>query len=130
LRNIQGLQPVDAPMTLSVVRDGRTLEISTRLTELPRDGAAYDPRLAGATLVDLPEALRRQTDRISGVLVERVAPDSRAARNGLRANDLILASTGGQFHDLAGFRAALADEPEDLVLLILRGGRRFQVRMQ
>ena len=130
LRNIQGLQPVDAPMALSVLRDGRTIEISTRLTELPRDGAAYDPRLAGATLSDLPEALRRQTDRISGVLVERVEPGSAAARNGLRAGDLIRAATGGQFHDLAGFRATLAGQPDALVLLVVRGGRQYQLRLQ
>ncbi|MCD9030487.1 Do family serine endopeptidase [Luteimonas sp. Y-2-2-4F] len=130
LRNIQGLQPVDAPMTLSVLRDGRALEISARLTELPRDGGAYDPRLAGATLADLPEALRRASDRISGVLVERVEAGSRAERNGLRANDLILASTGGQFHDLSGFRASLADQPDTLVLLVQRGRNRFQLRLQ
>ena len=112
------------------LRDGRTLEISTRLTELPRDGASYDPRLAGATLSDLPEALRRQTDRISGVLVERVEPGSAAARNGLRAGDLIRAATGGQFHDLAGFRATLAGQPDALVLLVVRGGRQYQLRLQ
>ncbi|NZA25077.1 Do family serine endopeptidase [Luteimonas sp. SJ-92] len=130
LRNIQGLQAIDAPLTLELVRDGRTLEISTRLRELPRDGASYDPRLAGATLADLPEALRRASNRVSGVLVEAVEPGSRAARNGLRGGDVILAATGGQFHDLAGFRAALASAPDDVVLLVQRGRSQGQVQLR
>ncbi|MEZ0472660.1 Do family serine endopeptidase [Luteimonas salinilitoris] len=130
LRNIQGLQAIDTPIALELLRDGERLQVSARLREIPREGASYDPRLAGATLADLPEALRRQSDRISGVLVEDVEPGSRAARNGLRAGDAILATTGGQFHDLAGFRAALAGAPDDLVLLVQRGRGRYQVPLE
>ena len=62
--------------------------------------------------------------------MERVEPGSAAARNGLRAGDLIRAATGGQFHDLAGFRATLAGQPDALVLLVVRGGRQYQLRLQ
>lgn len=131
LRNFQGLQPLDTEVTLEVIRDGRTLNLSTRLMEVPRDGASYDPRLAGATLADLPEALRRSAgDRVGGVRIESVESGSRAERNGLRAGDLILASSGGPFRDLAGFRAALSESPEDLVLIVQRGRSRGQVRLE
>jgi len=131
LRNFQGLQPVDTAVTLKLLRDGEPLTVSARLREIPRDGASYDPRLAGAVLADLPEALRRSAgDRVGGVRIESVEPGSRAERNGLRAGDLILASSGGPFRDLAGFRAALSESPPELVLVIQRGRNRGQVRLQ
>ncbi|MDH5824938.1 Do family serine endopeptidase [Luteimonas sp. RD2P54] len=130
LRNIQGLQAIDTPVTLQLLRDGRPLEITARLREVPHDGASYDARLAGATLADLPEALRRASNRVSGVLVEAVEPGSRAARNGLRAGDVILAATGGQFHDLAGFRAVLSNAPDEVVLLVQRGRSQGQVQLR
>ena len=131
LRNFQGLQPVDTAVSLELLRDGEPVSVSARLREVPRDGASYDPRLAGAVLADLPEALRRSGgDRVGGVRIESVEADSRAARNGLRAGDLILASSGGPFRDLAGFRAALSESPDELVLVIQRGRSRGQVRLE
>jgi serine protease DegQ len=123
LRNFQGLQPLDSNVTLDVLRDGRTTQISTRLRALPRDGASYDARLSGATFADLPEALRRQNPRARGVLVERVEDGSRAFRSGLREGDLIVAANSGEFRDLAGFRESVAEEPRQLVLQVSRRGR-------
>ena len=130
LRNFQGLQALDTPVTLDVLRDGRTVKIETRLTALPRDGASVDARLAGAMFADLPEALRRQNQRAGGVLVETVESGSRAFQSGLREGDLILAANSGQFRDLAGFRDSLADRPADLVLRISRRGRIVDVIMR
>ncbi|UNK42978.1 Do family serine endopeptidase [Luteimonas sp. S4-F44] len=130
LRNFQGLQTLDAPVTLEVLRDGKPLKIDTRLRALPRDGASFDPRLAGATLADLPEAVRRQNNRIGGVRIEKVAPGSRAFDNGLREGDLILAANSGEFRDLAGFRDSLANRPTDLAMRISRGGRIYNVIMR
>ena len=130
LRNFQGLQALDAPVTLEILRDGRSLKVDTRLTALPRDGASVDARLTGATFADLPEALRRQNQRAGGVLVEKVEPGSRAYQNGLREGDLIIAANSGQFRDLAGFRDSLADRPADLVLRLSRRGRIADVMMR
>ncbi|KLJ02435.1 Do family serine endopeptidase [Luteimonas sp. FCS-9] len=130
LRNFQGLQALDAPVTLEVLRDGKPMKIETRLRALPRDGASFDPRLAGATLADLPEAIRRQNDRIGGVRIEKVEPGSRAHNNGLREGDLILAANSGEFRDLAGFRDSLASRPADLAMRISRGGRIYNVIMR
>ena len=123
LRNFQGLQPLDAAVTLEVLRDGEPRTITARLRAMPRDGASFDDRLAGATLSDLPEAVRRQNPNARGVLVEKVDAKGRAYRNGLREGDYIFAANSGEFRDLAGFRDTLAERPQQLVLRISRGGR-------
>ncbi|MCD9027156.1 Do family serine endopeptidase [Luteimonas sp. BDR2-5] len=130
LRNFQGLQSLDAQVTLDVLRDGKPVKIETRLRALPRDGASFDPRLAGAMFADIPEAVRRQNARVAGVLVEKVDSGSRAQQSGLRDGDLILAANSGEFRDLAGFRDSLAGRPSDLVLRISRRGRIYDVIMR
>ncbi len=130
LRNFQGLQPVDSAVALEVLRDGKPQTLNARLRALPRDGASFDARLAGATLSDLPEAYRRQFPNARGVLVEKVAADSRAWRNNLREGDLIVAANSGEFRDLAGFRDTLADEPRQLVLQVSRRGRIGNLMME
>ena len=121
LRNFQGLQPANARVTLDVRRDGRAQQLQATLREQPRmlAGQQLDPRLSGASFVELPEALRR--GGVSGVLVEDVASGSRAARNGLRAGDVVVAAAGERASDLPALRAVLADPPAQLVLRILRG---------
>ena len=123
LRNFEGLQSLGSQVTLDVLRDGRTLRLSTGLQEQPRSlaGADLDPRLAGATFVELPERLRAAG--ASGVLVEAVARGSRAAQNGLQVGDVVIAANTGGFTDLAGFRAGFTQRPSDLALQVIRGGR-------
>ncbi|MDO5505914.1 MAG: Do family serine endopeptidase [Pseudoxanthomonas suwonensis] len=128
LRNFQGLQPLGARIDLDVRRDGRPLQVTATLREAPRSGTAFDARLGGATFAELPESLRRQG--MSGVLVEQVQRGSRAASNGLRPGDVILATNAGRFSDLGGFRTALQDAPEPLVLRVLRGGRQGDLMMR
>ncbi|MEJ7745647.1 MAG: trypsin-like peptidase domain-containing protein [Luteimonas sp.] len=130
LRNFQGLQAADARVTLDVLRNGRELQLVTGLREPPRAfvGNQLDPRLAGATFSDLPEASRRAG--ISGVIVEKVDRSSRAGQNNLRANDLIIASSSGQFSDLPSFRASFSRQPAELVLRVRRGNRTGDLLMQ
>lgn len=128
LRNFQGLQATDAKVPLDVRRDGKALRLSTGLSEQPRDGRSFDTRLDGARFADLPESVRRQG--VNGVLVETVAQGSRAARNGLRAGDVILAANSGDFDDIGGFRASLAKTPAQLVLRVFRNGGRGDLLMR
>ncbi|TXH73237.1 MAG: PDZ domain-containing protein, partial [Lysobacteraceae bacterium] len=130
LRNYQGLQPVNAKLTLDLRRDGRPLQVTATLREQPRsiEGMALDPRLAGASFAELPESLRREG--VSGVLIEAVARGSRAARNGLRKGDVVIGSSSGNFGDLGGFRAGFRQAPPDLVLRILRGRQQGDLLMQ
>ncbi|HVI58554.1 MAG TPA: Do family serine endopeptidase [Luteimonas sp.] len=130
LRNFQGLQAANAKVMLDVRRAGKPLRLTATLREQPRalDGGALDPRLAGASFAELPEAARR--GGIGGVLVEKVARGSRAAQNGLREGDVVLAASSGNFSDLPSFRASIAARPQQLVLRILRGNTQGTVLMR
>ena len=130
LRNFQGLQAADARVTLDVIRAGRPLQLMTGLREQPRAfvGNQLDPRLAGATFADLPEATRRVGG--VGVVVEKVERNSRAAQNNLRENDLIIASSSGAFRDLPSFRASFSRQPAQLILRVQRGNRAGELLMQ
>ena len=61
---------------------------------------------------ELPASLRQSG--AGGVLVEGVARGSRAARNGLRQGDVVVAATSGDFDDLPGFRASFTLEYQHL----------------
>lgn len=130
LRNFQGLQAPGARVTLDVRRAGQALTLAATLRETPRAlaGARLDPRLEGASFVELPESLRRQG--LTGVLVDAIDRGSRAAQNGLRRGDVVLAASSGSFNDLTGFRAAFGDPPQRLVLRVLRGGARGDLLMR
>lgn len=127
LRNFQGLQAPDARVELDVRREGRALKLTTGLAEQPRSAQTPDARLSGATFAELPEAARREG--YVGVVVESVARGSRAEQNGLRAGDVIVASSSGDFRDLGGFRASFARPPAQLLLRVVRGGRAVDAQM-
>jgi len=121
LRNFEGLQAVGARVRLDVRRNGEPLQLVATLREQPRSlaGASLDPRLAGATFTELPASLRQSG--IGGVLVEDVAAGSRAAANGLRPRDVVIAANSGRFEDLAGFRLGFSSPPAQLLLQVVRG---------
>jgi len=121
LRNFEGLQPVGAKVALDVRRNGKPLQLAATLREQPRtmQGQALDPRLSGATFAELPASLRQSG--LDGVYLESVARGSRAESNGLRAGDIVLAASSGDFDDLAGFRLSFGRAPRSLVLRVRRG---------
>ncbi len=139
LHNFEGLQAVGTKVTLDVLRDGKSLQVTASLREQAKalEGAALDPRLAGATFTELPERLRQAG--ANGVLVEKVARSSRAASNGLQAGDVVVAANSGRFDDLPGFRLSFSGShaPSQrnanqrlLVLRVLRGNLQGDLRMQ
>ena len=130
LRNFEGLQAIGSDVVLDIHRDGGALRLTTTLLEQPGavPGAELDPRLAGATFGDIPERMRQAG--MGGVLVEAVEADSRAAHNGLRAGDVVVASNAGAFADLGGFRTGFTQAPAQLALQIVRGNRRGVLPMQ
>ncbi|MCD7097999.1 Do family serine endopeptidase [Stenotrophomonas sp. MMGLT7] len=130
LHNYEGLQPVGSTVALDVRRDGKPLQLKAVLKEQARavKGDSLDPRLGGATFTDLPESLRQSG--LNGVLVSEVARGSRAAANGLAKGDIVVASTVGEFADLASWRAGFERKPQQLVVRILRGNRQYDVPLQ
>ncbi|MEN5265165.1 Do family serine endopeptidase [Stenotrophomonas sp. TWI587] len=130
LHNVEGLQPVGSTLTLEVRREGKPLQIKATLKEQARavTGESLDPRLGGATFVDLPESLRQAG--VSGVLVSEVKRGSRAANSGLAQGDVITATTAGEFADLASWRANFQQRPAQLVVRIIRGNSGGQLVMR
>ena len=130
LHNFEGLQPVGKVVELEVHRNGKPLQLKATLKEQPRAlaGDNLDPRLAGATFVDLPESTRQSG--LEGVLVSEVQRGSRAAQSGLAKGDIILASSSGEFVDLASWRASFGTRPPQLVLRIARGNSQGRLVMQ
>lgn len=130
LHNFEGLQPVGRVVDLDVRRDGKPLQLKATLKEQPRavTGDTLDPRLSGATFVDLPESARQAG--LNGVLVSEVARGSRAAQSGLSGGDIVLAASSGEFVDLASWRASFSPRPQQLVLRIVRGDTQGQLVMR
>ena len=130
LHNLEGLLPVGQPVKLEVLRDGARRTVTATLKALPKDidGAQLDPRLAGATFTDLPERYRSQGLR--GVILTKVAPGSRAARNELDSGDMVLGINRRAVSDMNDFRAQLAGKPDPLVLVVQRGGARGELEMR
>jgi len=138
LHNFEGLQGVGTRVSLDVLRNGKPLQVTAALREQPKsvEGAALDPRLAGATFTELPERLRQAG--VDGVLVEKVARGSRAAANGLQGGDVVIAANSGRFDDLPGFRLSFTDQRAEtrtvgvpqLVLRVVRGNAQGDLLFQ
>ena len=130
LHNFEGLQAVGDDVRLEVLRDGKRLTLSSTLKADAGTlaGADVDPRLAGATLAAVPAKLVQQG--VVGISVSAVAAGSRAAANGLRAGDLIVATNQGPFDSLSSFRATVNLRNQPLALEVIRGGQRGQLLMR
>ncbi len=130
LRNAEGLLPVGQPVRLDLVRAGRAVAVQAILKVQPKEfaGAQLDPRLAGATLAELPERYRQQGLR--GVVVTQVEPESRAAESDLRPGDRVLGLNRQAVTDLSSLRALIAERPEQLVLHLQRGRREGQLLIE
>ncbi|WP_141454596.1 Do family serine endopeptidase [Pseudoxanthomonas sp. z9] len=135
LHNFEGLQDVGSRISLDVRRDGKPLQLTATLKEGLRslDGATLDPRLTGATFKELDEGTRQQLRSMGaggGLQVGNVARGSRAWNSGLRPGDVVVASSSGDFADLASFRASFDRKPQQLVFQVVRGGRPGNLLMQ
>ncbi|MBD8525490.1 DegQ family serine endoprotease [Pseudomarimonas arenosa] len=121
LHNAEGLLPVERPVQLEILREGQRqrLQVVVQAKASSLSGESLDARLAGSKLVELPERLRQRGVR--GVRVDQVAEGSRAALNGLREGDLIVALNRREFEDLDALRKDLQRPPRQLLLTVVRG---------
>jgi S1-C subfamily serine protease len=121
LYNAEGLLPVNSNVELKLLREGKTLTVGVPLAAeqlTSTEGGKLDPRIAGAELSEVGERVRRQG--LNGVSVTRVAAGSRAATNGLKQGDLIVAVGQVQIEGLADLTSLTAKHPRQLLLAVVR----------
>ena len=122
------------PMTtvlISILRDGQTQDIEVTLSERSaqalrpvKDSEGHvEPFWKGLAVqnltADLAEKLRHTADE--GVLIADVAPNSAAAKAGVRKGDLILEVENQPIHNVAEFKSAVAKvEGEAKILLLVK----------
>ncbi|WP_313912583.1 DegQ family serine endoprotease [Tahibacter sp.] len=128
LHNAEGLLPIGSDIELKVLRDGREITATTKLTgrdAASAEGQILDPRLGGAQFVELGERQRQQGLR--GVAIARVASGSRAESNNLRSGDVVVALNQVDIRNVEDLKALSKRQPRQLLLTVVRGQNAFFV---
>jgi Do/DeqQ family serine protease len=126
--NYEGQFPVGEKVRLEYVRDGREKNASLRVQQLDRlEGGDLDRRLQGSTFEDIP--LKMRNNRVRGVLLTDLQPDSRLARRGMRPGDVVTGANRSAVRDLDDFRDVVGTVNGTLYLEVLRGSRDYVVRL-
>ena len=130
LRAVVAMYKPMATVSISILRDGQTQNISVTLSERSaqvlrsaKDSEEYVNLWKGLSLqnltADLAEKLGHTADE--GVLIAGVAPGSVAAKAGLRKGDLILEVENQPIHNVAEFKSAMEKvEAEAKILLLVK----------
>jgi len=128
LRSQIGLKRLNRDIAIEVVRDGKTLTFKARL----RQGSQFGSDTVGSEIERLSGAEVRDMQygdplygEVSGIVVTRVDADSRAARSGLEAGDIIMAVNRVPITSVSEFREQLATIESALALTIQRGSARI-----
>lgn len=120
LRTQIGVLGAGADVKLSLLRDGEEKTLTAKLQAQDEQEAAADnihPGLAGATL----QSVEKGSDKIAGVEITAVQPNSRAALyNGLKEGDIIVAVNRKRVTSLSELRAALKNQ-SSVAVKIVRG---------
>jgi serine protease DegQ len=128
LHNAEGLLPIGSDIELKVLRDGREIVATTKLTgrdAASAEGQILDPRLGGAQFVELGERQRQQGLR--GVAIARVVGGSRAESNSLRSGDVVVAVNQVDIRNVEDLKALSKRQPRQLLLTVVRGQNAFFV---
>ncbi len=123
LRNSIGLVRAGEKIEVEVRRERRRIRLAVRVGDAPAGAAgAVDvpSALEGATLRDLEQGDPAH-GRIEGVIAAEVARGSRAARNGIRPGDVIVAVNRRRVRDAGELARAFERAGPVLALNIVRG---------
>ena len=130
LRAVIAMYKPTATVSISILRNGQTQDISVTLSERSerfvqhgKDSKEYVDLWKGLSVqnltADLAEKLGHTSDE--GVLITSVVPGSVAAKAGLRKGDLILEVENQPIHSAAEFQSAVEKViGEDKVLLLVK----------
>jgi serine protease DegQ len=119
LNNAEGLLPANSEVSLSVLRNGATRQVTAQLAPAKiatLDAGKLDPRLAGVTFSELDD--QQASQGTGGISVASVSPNSRAAQAGLSAGDVIVGIGNRRITSLRDLQGLAAARPRQLVLLV------------
>jgi serine protease DegQ len=139
LRNEIGLVRLGETVSLTVVRDDRTMTFDVMIGDTEPSASAEteasggEPRtlekLEGAEFTDIAPNDPR-FEGVSGVLITRIEPGSPAWRRGLRQNDVVLAVNRQPVGSVAELTVALETAGDTVALRLLREGQQLFVLIQ
>jgi len=128
LRTLVAETAPDSTVEIGILRDGEHKTLTVDIGELPKDLAKLGSigtvgerhALSGLTVEPVPET-RGSGEK--GIKVIRVDPDSRAARAGIRVDDIILEVNRKRIEDVGDFDRVTSqlEENESVLVLIQRG---------
>jgi len=119
LRNMIGMLTIGEKVEIGLIRDGASKRVTAVIGERTARAQApgrVHPALEGATLSD--------ADRGTGVVIQAVADGSPAARNRLRANDLIVGIDRQRITTVEQLRGAVQNRTS-FAITIQRGNARL-----
>jgi len=126
-RKVAQLKPAQS-VPVSLVRDGKTMEISVKIGNMPnepkmasRDSNSGAPAEQTSSLNNLGLKVAAAEDG-NGVTITEVKPGSAAEDHGLKAGDTILEVAGAEVHGPSDIRDALKASGKKRVLMLVKSG--------
>lgn len=147
LRNIVAQSKVGTDIKLKILRDGKTLNISIRVTEFPQElthAAPVEPEdaphaqgdmFAGLSVMNLTNDIAKQlglSNNEKGVVIVKVDSDSAAGEAGLKKGDVIQEINKKRVKDQSDFNKVLSGirEGDTVLVFINRGGNKFYITLK
>lgn len=119
-----GTLPVGSKMSLGIIRDGKSLVVDVMLEQ------GSQAQVDSGTIYIGIEGAELSNSNLKGVVVDKVKPNSAAARVGLKKGDLILGVNQQPVQNLGELRKILDGKPAVLALNIQRGDTSLYLLMQ
>ncbi|HTR14300.1 MAG TPA: DegQ family serine endoprotease [Roseiarcus sp.] len=133
-----GVKPLSGSAKLTVLREGRTLDLALRLVSAPeippRDALVIRGRspFEGAEVMNLSPAVTEELSLPSGgegVVVAAVGENSTAAEVGVQKGDVVVAVNGRKIATTRDLEKACGERARWWDLIIRRGGETIQTRL-
>ena len=128
------LMKPDSKLKLKVFRDGKEMELTVTVAQLPQETAAAAPNMpthkVGIQVQELTPELAQKLGfhDVKGVVISQVTPGSPAAASAIKPGNLILAVNRKKVSNLAEYSAAMTEaSKEGRVLLMIRQGDSIRI---
>ena len=131
LRTLVAETKPDSAVPLAVLRDGKMINLSVSIAEMPKDTASLTKETPGSVPgnhalsgLSVEPVTSGQTRDGHGVVVTQIAPNSPAERAGLQPGDVILELNRSPIRSVPDFEQLVKRlDAQDSVLVLLQRGR-------